>query len=92
MPNRARRASVFNNFFAHFPGQSAHCSENAGCAFQTSPPEPIVIEACTRLGLALFLSIGLALLLAWGWDNSDPLPLEANQVVENSSAAPPPAH
>lgn len=27
-----------------------------------------------RLGLALVLSCGLAVLLAWGWDRSDPLP------------------
>lgn len=26
-----------------------------------------------RLGLALILSLGLALLLAWGWDRSDPV-------------------
>jgi len=25
-----------------------------------------------RLGLALFISLALALLLAWGWDRSDP--------------------
>jgi hypothetical protein len=33
-----------------------------------------VIEMLVRLGLALFLSLGLAVLLAWGWDSSDDHP------------------
>jgi len=33
-----------------------------------------VIEMLVRLGLALFLSLGLAVLLAWGWDSSDDRP------------------
>ncbi len=41
-----------------------------------------VIEICTRLGLALTLSLALAVLLAWGWDSSDPLPIESNRLVE----------
>lgn len=47
----------------------------------SSAPCP-VIEICTRLGLALALSLALAVLLAWGWDSSDPLPIEANRLVE----------
>ena len=31
-----------------------------------------------RLGLALVLSLGLAVLLAWGWDRSDSLPAAAH--------------
>jgi hypothetical protein len=30
-----------------------------------------LIEVFVRLGLALLLSMGLAVLLAWGWDSSD---------------------
>ncbi|MCU0763396.1 MAG: hypothetical protein ACK40L_09280 [Hydrogenophaga sp.] len=41
-----------------------------------------MIEICTRLGLALTLSLALAVLLAWGWDSSDPLPIESNRLVE----------
>jgi hypothetical protein len=32
-----------------------------------------VIEMLFRLGVALLLSLSLALLLAWGWDRSDTL-------------------
>lgn len=34
----------------------------------------LVIEMLVRLGVALFLSLGLAVLLAWGWDSSDDHP------------------
>ncbi len=30
-----------------------------------------MIEVFVRLGLALLLSLSLAVLLAWGWDSSD---------------------
>ncbi|WP_157572207.1 hypothetical protein [Hydrogenophaga taeniospiralis] len=30
-----------------------------------------MIEIFLRLGLALIVSLGLAVLLAWGWDSSD---------------------
>jgi len=39
-----------------------------------------------RLGLALVLSLGLAVLLAWGWDSSDPLPVTAH-IPLNASAS-----
>lgn len=32
-----------------------------------------MVEMMLRLGLALVLSLGLAVLLAWGWDRSDTL-------------------
>lgn len=35
-----------------------------------------MIEILTRLGFALLLSVGLALLLAWGWDQSDGAPAQ----------------
>jgi len=44
-----------------------------------------VIEMFVRLGLALTLSLGLAVLLAWGWDRSDPPRSEAPRLVEVSS-------
>lgn len=43
-----------------------------------------MIEICTRLGLALVLSVSLAVLLALGWDSSDPLPIDSDRVVEAS--------
>jgi hypothetical protein len=30
-----------------------------------------LVEVFLRLGLALLISMGLAVLLAWGWDSSD---------------------
>jgi hypothetical protein len=39
-----------------------------------------------RLGLALVLSLGLAVLLAWGWDNSDPLPVSAHIPLDASAS------
>jgi hypothetical protein len=44
-----------------------------------------VIEICVRLGLALLLSLSLALLLAWGGDQSDPLPSTERMLVEAST-------
>lgn len=35
------------------------------------PESPPVIEILFRLGIALFLSLCLATLLAWGWSTSD---------------------
>ncbi len=40
-----------------------------------------------RLGLALTLSLGLAVLLAWGWDRSDPGGSDAPRIVEASANA-----
>ncbi len=40
------------------------------------------MEIFTRLGLALVLSLGLAVLMAWGWDSAEPLPAAAPQVAE----------
>jgi len=40
-----------------------------------------------RLGLALTLSLGLAVLLAWGWDQSDPPVTDAPHLVEASPTA-----
>jgi len=48
-----------------------------------------VIEICTRLGLALVLSVTLAVLLAWGWDSSDPLPIDGDRIVEAPGAQAP---
>ncbi|MDO8905689.1 hypothetical protein [Hydrogenophaga sp.] len=48
-----------------------------------------MIEICTRLGLALVLSLTLAVLLAWGWDSSDPLPIESDRMVEASGSQAP---
>jgi hypothetical protein len=48
-----------------------------------------VIEICTRLGLALVLSVALAVLLAWGWDSSDPLPINTDRLVEAPAPANP---
>lgn len=45
-----------------------------------------MIEICTRLGLALVLSVTLAVLLAWGWDSSDPLPIDSDRIVEAPAA------
>jgi len=41
-----------------------------------------VIEILTRLGIALVLSVTLAVLLAWGWDASDHQNATAAQMVE----------
>jgi hypothetical protein len=40
-----------------------------------------------RLSLALALSLGLAVLLAWGWDRSDPPSDDAPRLVEAGSSA-----
>ncbi|MBA4266668.1 MAG: hypothetical protein C0453_16450 [Comamonadaceae bacterium] len=54
----------------------------AACFFVDAPSDRTVIEICTRLGLALVLSVTLAVLLAWGWDSSDPLPIDSDRIVE----------
>jgi hypothetical protein len=45
------------------------------------------MEIFTRLGLALVLSLGLAVLMAWGWDSAEPLPAAAPQVAEAKPTA-----
>lgn len=53
-----------------------------------SPPPPpdntTVIEILSRLGFALLLSVGLALLLAWGWDHSDPPAVPVAATADNA--------
>jgi hypothetical protein len=47
------------------------------------------MEIFARLGLALVLSLGLAVLLAWGWDSSEPLPTTQPKLMavsDNSSS------
>lgn len=39
-----------------------------------------------RLGLALVLSLGLAVLLAWGWDSSDDRPTPAHTPLISSDS------
>ena len=46
-----------------------------------------MIEMFVRLGLALTLSLGLAVLLAWGWDRSDPPSGDAPRLVEAGANA-----
>lgn len=46
-----------------------------------------MIEILTRLGFALLLSVGLALLLAWGWDQSDGSPAQAVPMASSDAAA-----
>jgi len=46
-----------------------------------------VIEMFVRLSLTLTLSLGLAVLLAWGWDRSDPPHSDAPRLVESSPPA-----
>lgn len=48
-----------------------------------------LIEVFVRLGLALLLSLGLAVLLAWGWDSSDRTHPSA---VQQLTEAPAPTH
>ena len=48
-----------------------------------------VIEMLVRLGLALFLSLGLAVLLAWGWDSSDDRPSPTHRPLAASASAAP---
>ncbi|MFN3496549.1 MAG: hypothetical protein ACK40L_18785, partial [Hydrogenophaga sp.] len=51
-----------------------------------------VIEIFLRLGVSLLLSLCLALLLAWSWDQSDAHPDQAMQspMVDVGAAADPP--
>lgn len=44
------------------------------------------MEILTRLTLALVLSLGLAVLMAWGWDSAEPLPALQPQVADASVA------
>lgn len=51
-----------------------------------------MFEILTRLGFALVLSIGLALMFAWGWDHSDSpsaqgAPMASSTLVEGGTAA-----
>jgi hypothetical protein len=46
-----------------------------------------VVEMLMRLGLALFLSLALAVLMAWGWDRSDQPPVNVEQITDASAAA-----
>ncbi|MDD3784222.1 MAG: hypothetical protein WCZ20_05645 [Hydrogenophaga sp.] len=46
-----------------------------------------MIEILTRLGFALLLSVGLALLLAWGWDHSDGAPAQPLPVAGSTISA-----
>jgi hypothetical protein len=45
-----------------------------------------VVEMLMRLGLALFLSLALAVLMAWGWDRSDQPPVNVEQITDASAA------
>lgn len=40
------------------------------------------MEIFARLGLALVLSLGLAVVMAWGWDSSEPLPATTSQLAD----------
>lgn len=46
-----------------------------------------MIEIFLRLGLALIVSLGLAVLLAWGWDSSDRI-ATADDTVQLSADTP----
>ncbi len=50
----------------------ARCVHNTH-RLQRLAKSAFVIEMLFRLGIALLLSVSLALLLAWGWDRSDTL-------------------
>ncbi|WP_168708572.1 hypothetical protein [Hydrogenophaga sp. PAMC20947] len=41
-----------------------------------------------RLGLALFLSLTLAVLMAWGWNNAEGSAHESEQAAVTTSVAP----
>lgn len=50
-----------------------------------------VVEILVRLGFALLLSLGLALLFAWGWDRSDVRPgTETTRLLNATTSAAPP--
>lgn len=44
-----------------------------------------MIEILTRLGLALTLSLFIALLLAWGWDHSEHASVPTEQAVADAA-------
>lgn len=50
-----------------------------------------VIEMLFRLGIALLLSVSLALLLAWGWSSSDERTASAVVSAESSAESSTPA-
>jgi hypothetical protein len=50
-----------------------------------------LIEVLMRLGLALLLSLSLAVLMAWGWHSSDRAQLPADVVSSASTRAGQPA-
>lgn len=55
----------------------------------------VLIEVFIRLGLALLLSMGMALLMAWGWDSSDRAASGTQELVsaastQDATAAPKP--
>jgi hypothetical protein len=45
-----------------------------------------VIEMFVRLGLALFISLALALLFAWGWHHSDQAPAQIKDLAMADSS------
>lgn len=49
-----------------------------------------VIEMLFRLGFALLLSVGLALLLAWGWSSSDERTAVVTDAPQPSAVSPAP--
>lgn len=44
----------------------------------------VLIELLTRLGGALLLSLSLALLMAWGWSQTDAASTEAQETLNAS--------
>lgn len=46
---------------------------------------PVLIELLTRLGGALLLSLCLAVLMAWGWSQTDAASSEAQQSLSAST-------
>ncbi len=48
-----------------------------------------MVEILVRLGFALLLSLCLAVLLAWGWDTSDPSPATASSPLLSAASTRP---
>ena len=59
-----------NNFRRPFSDRPKRCRHNGRC-FSRVARGVFLIEVFLRLGLALLLSMGLAVLLAWGWYSSE---------------------